>query len=271
LENICTGFVIITLCFNDGTPEGIPKSPFVPPKDFCLLPPELGYSGEVKFIEDCVNLEWFETVPLPGHFHHKLGIHPVVCCPHSLPKLPTVYDDDANQTNTGDSEDSGDYDYDNLDIKIIQSPSMKDEDCRINGQLIILPGIELLSKCVPLNQCIQLLDNDYAPQNQIYPCGFDEDSELLMICCSESFLTKPVSLVQKPRYSASNGQAREVEDKSKLCQKWKNNDGCRLDKDLLISKLDPHNGIVRSKVLFDFMQGACLKTCGWAKKERLCR
>ena len=70
------------------------SSPFIP-KSFCLLPPELGYTGEVKFIEDCSSLARYQTVPLPGDFYRKLGTHPVVCCPQLLPNSSICFETDA--------------------------------------------------------------------------------------------------------------------------------------------------------------------------------
>ena len=89
-----------------------------------------------------------------------------------------------------------------------------------------------------------------------------------MICCPGDYvMSSPTLLEQTPRFPLKNGKAREVEDKSDQCRKWRDNDGCSLDKDLVISKHDPSNGRVISKVLFDFMQGACLKTCGWTGRK----
>ena len=50
-------------------------------------------------------------------------------------------------------------------------------------------------------------------------------------------------------------------------RKWRAIDGCRLYKDLVISNHDPVNGQVSSKVLFNFMQGAFIKTCGWTGRK----
>merc|ERR1712106_180145 len=70
------------------------SNPFIP-SNFCLLPPELGYTGEVKFIEDCPSLGRYETIPLPGDFYRKLGTHPVVCCPQLLPNSSICFESDA--------------------------------------------------------------------------------------------------------------------------------------------------------------------------------
>ena len=66
------------------------------PDNFCLLPPELDYIGTVKFVEDCPSLDRYKTIPLPGDFFHKLGTHPVVCCPKYLHnyKLPEPVEQD---------------------------------------------------------------------------------------------------------------------------------------------------------------------------------
>ena len=60
------------------------STPFIP-KDFCLLPPELGNAGAVKLLEECSTLDRFQTIPLPAQYNQKLGTHPIVCCPEMLP------------------------------------------------------------------------------------------------------------------------------------------------------------------------------------------
>ena len=72
----------------------------------------------------------------------------------------------------------------------------------------------------------------------------------------------------QPRFPGPDGKARAAEDRSEFCGKWKENGGCRLDEDFFISKLDPGNGRMPNREFFDFMQSACLDTCGWAEKER---
>ena len=70
------------------------NGPLIPNK-LCLLPPELGNKGEVKFLEDCSSLGRYQTVPLPGDFSHKLGTHTVVCCPQDLPKSSICFASDV--------------------------------------------------------------------------------------------------------------------------------------------------------------------------------
>ena len=84
----------IVIDFNDNVPS--PMSPITPfiPKTVCLLPPELGYTGDVKFIEECATLGRYQTVPLPGNVFHKLGSHPVVCCTQPLPKSSICVESD---------------------------------------------------------------------------------------------------------------------------------------------------------------------------------
>jgi len=265
------------------------SNPFIP-SNFCLLPPELGYTGEVKFIEDCQSLGRYQTIPLPGDFFRKLGTHPVVCCPQHLPESSICFESDAWCPNYKPPEAASfeytedqlaqlaniEYEYDNDDIPIVTDPSiliqeipkMADNQCQLNGQFTNLPDIGELSQCVPLNQCGKILGSDNAPQTSAQPCGFDEKNSMMMICCPKDYVTSsPVKSEQKPRFPARNGKARQVDDKSRDCGKWRKNDGCRLDKDIAISKYDPSNGRVISKVLYDFMQGACLKTCGWTGRK----
>ena len=65
------------------------------PKGFCLLPPEQGYSGEIKFIEDCSSLGRFQMVPLPGNTFQKFGTHPIVCCPQHLSNSAICFESDG--------------------------------------------------------------------------------------------------------------------------------------------------------------------------------
>jgi len=264
-------------------------TPFIP-NNFCLLPPELDYTGIVKFVEDCPSLDRYQTIPLPGDFFRKLGTHPVVCCPKYLPESSICFESDAWCPNYKPPEpveyDLTDYqneqlaaikEYDDDYIPIVTDPTitiqeipkMGDNECNLNGQYTTLPDIGELSQCVPLNRCGKILDSDTAPQTQVQPCGFDEDNSVMMICCPEDYVTAtPDKIQQQPRFP-QNGRARRVTDvaNKKECRKWKKNDGCSLDKDLIISELDTGNGRVISKVLFDFMQGACLSTCGWTGRK----
>merc|ERR1719295_2070286 len=66
------------------TSEDNPIYPHIP-RDFCLLPPELEYEGQVKFLEDCETLDTYPTLPMPGSSYYKKGTHPIVCCPKHTP------------------------------------------------------------------------------------------------------------------------------------------------------------------------------------------
>ena len=70
-----------------------------------------------------------------------------------------------------------------------------------------------------------------------------------------------------PRFPGQDGKGRKAEDKSELCGRWKENGGCELDRDFVISELDPFNGKMTSRNFFDFMQTACLASCGWAQRK----
>ena len=186
------------------------------PWNFCLLPPELDYVGTVKFVEDCPSLDRYKTIPIPGDYRHKLGTHPVVCCPKYLPESSIQeYDDDTPIVTDPTTS-------------IQETTKMADNKCNHNGQYNTLPGIGELSQCVPLNRCGKILDSDTAPQTQVQPCGFDEDNSIMMICCPEDYVTAtPDKMQQQPRFP-QNGRARRVTDvaNKKECRKWKKNDGC---------------------------------------------
>ena len=72
------------------------------------------------------------------------------------------------------------------------------------------------------------------------------------------------SLVQPARFPASSRGARprRVEDKTRLCSKWKEGGACRLDTHFPIGNEAPD---VYSNDMFDLMQKACPKTCGWVE------
>ena len=73
------------------------------------------------------------------------------------------------------------------------------------------------------------------------------------------------NLSQSPRFKLETGSAREVEDKSDQCRKWKRHGACKLDQDFQLSEKNPSfQTEVGSKIMFEFMQKTCLKTCGWA-------
>jgi len=282
-QNIFTLLIFFSLCVSSSFCSPIvsvldPTSEITPfiPAAFCLLPPELDYEGSVKFLEDCESLGRYETLPLPASAYSKLGTHPVVCCPKVLPESAICFESDAWCPNFKpppkvEVEIPQDYDSDGYEdipqvnetpFFIQETPKMSDKQCSVNGAYSNVPGFGNLTSCVPINRCGKILDDSYAPQKQVLPCGFDEESSLLMICCPEDLVTSPVSMTQKPRFPR-NGRARPVDDLSKECRKWKSNGGCSLDKDFVISKQDPLNGKILSKMMFDFMQGACLKSCGW--------
>ena len=69
-----------------------------------------------------------------------------------------------------------------------------------------------------------------------------------------------------PRFPGPEGKARETEDRTELCQRWKDNGGCELDRHFIIGN-NRQYGRLRSRYLFDFMTTACLKSCGWADKK----
>ena len=58
-----------------------------------------------------------------------------------------------------------------------------------------------------------------------------------------------------------------MEDKSELCARWEENGGCALDRDFVISELDPWNGNIPNREFFDFMQMSCPASCGWADQR----
>merc|ERR1712223_1084561 len=251
-------------------------NPVISP-NFCVLPPELDNSGNVTFLEDCPGLDRFDKVPMPAPNNFKLGVHPVVCCPKYISPTaicfpsdawcPTyeeiVYDyqsydtesPDASADTEGSSDSYDDYQYEYVEgpeaATTINQPTMAERSCNVTliPSIPLLPGINNetnAATCTLINKCSAMVDNPQAPSTHIIPCGFDED--------------KNKALKQKPRFLKDN-KAHKCQDQTKLCSKWKANDGCRLDTRIVISEKDPYNGLVDSKPLFDFMQTACPQTC----------
>merc|ERR1719347_1095020 len=99
-------------------------TPFIP-NNFCLLPPELDYTGIVKFVEDCPSLDRYKTIPLPGDFFRKLGTHPVVCCPQYLPESAICFESDAWCPNYKHPQPG---DYDSTDAQSEQLQAIEDYD-----------------------------------------------------------------------------------------------------------------------------------------------
>ena len=153
----------------------------------------------------------------------------------------------------------------------LKTPTMADKTCDVS----LVPNVPAIpgfadsgsATCVGINRCPGVVDNPAAPQTHIIPCGFDDSQNTMMVCCPDKMVVQEKAVVQEPRFPAKNGKARKCEDRSKLCGKWKSKDGCRLDVDITISKLDPFNGKVLSANLFDFMQTACPQTCGWCGQK----
>ena len=111
--------------------------------------------------------------------------------------------------------------------------------------------------CVPITRCPGLLNSTLAPSTSA-ACGFDEESQLLMVCCPADQVTEPQDLSQPPLYPSPSGDARRAEDKSDLCGIWRSGEACRLDRHF-------GNEKVTSRDMFDFMQRTCPGTCGWVE------
>ena len=165
------------------------------PEEFCLLPPELNYQGEVTYLEDCEGLDRYDIVPLPADFRRKVGIHTRVCCPEKIeegalcfpsdPWCPTYVKPDVNDYNDyysadnyeDDAAGSGSGDYipiaTDAPIYAAEIPKMSDSYCPDYN----VPGHGVISECVPLANCPAILENDNAPVNQTQLCDFDENTK----------------------------------------------------------------------------------------------
>ena len=127
---------------------------------------------------------------------------------------------------------------------------------------------ENATECVTLDRCPSFLESP--TERIIFPCGFDEEASLMMVCCPPARVTDSTTPQIKPIYPQPTGEPRSVEDRTpEHCQKWKNNGACRLDKERYCLeegcdvKLDQYVGGIS---LFTFMMSACMETCGWGKR-----
>ena len=77
--------------------------------------------------------------------------------------------------------------YANYTLQLFQ---IADDYCPTGVNQIDLAGFGVLSKCVAINQCSELLDNRNAPLNQTLPCGFDQEQNLVKICCPSAYVTE---------------------------------------------------------------------------------
>ena len=238
------------------------------PKGFCFLSSagELG-QGKAVHVEDCNNLGTFETVPKPESGpSYNFGTHAIVCCPSYsssaifFPSDPSHPDYGANVPENEDYEDYGPS-YD-TDIQVPVIPKIADDFCPSG---IELPGLGSLTDCVALDSCPAILDNSNAPLNQTLPCGFDQERKIMKICCPSDLVKEAESLAQVPRFPDRRGKAREVEDLTLECKKWKRYGACDLDRDFNISSFDTTQSPVPSHEMFDFMLKACTGACGWAE------
>jgi len=255
------------------------------PKDYCSLYPELGYEGNVTFIEDCRSLDRFPIFPMPGDPSRKLGVHTVVCCPRYLPPtaicfpsdawcptyVPPVYEDyeEENPAEGSTNDEYNDYYYEEDKVQtVVSSPKMSDRTCEGLPIISLLPNRTTTATCVGINRCPAMVDNERAPETHIITCGFDESENILMVCCPVELVEEAKEVVQKPRFPRrGSARARKCEDKTNHCKRWKENQGCRLDVHITVSKEDPYNGQVESKAMFEFMQTACPLSCGWCGRK----
>ena len=135
---------------------------------------------------------------------------------------------------------------------------------------ITLPDYGNLTECVAFSRCPALFDRPDAPEYSAVVCGYDVETSQAMVLCTQHHLTLDTAQPQPPRFPLPDGSPRPVEDKHDLCARWKENGGCDLDKDIIFDEEDPHNAIVRSHELFEFMQVTCPATCGWTGDKVKC-
>ena len=163
---------------------------------------------------------------------------------------------------SGDKSQESSYDHEFMLHEVLMSDRSCDPEL-VNG-IGQLPGLVTTAVCVQMNRCQGILESEEAPQTSAIPCGFDQDSSQMMICCPQEKVSDEIETTQAPRYPhPERGGARDCEDKHELCSRWKSEGGCQLDKEVTLSEADPWNSMIISKQLFDFMQITCISTCGW--------
>merc|ERR1719186_2126160 len=144
------------------------------PKDFCILPPDYGTQGTVKFIAECDSLDQYTYLPIPGQVYQKFGTHPVVCWPKKIYKddficfpsdawcpiykkveynIPEIF----KNSSIIPEYDTPTYGKP-MTSKVIK---MADRTC---SNTSIEDG-KVLSNCVTINRCSQLLKYPNAPAN----------------------------------------------------------------------------------------------------------
>ena len=217
------------------------------PPNFCFNPGDS--DSRSVFLEDCPNLSWFKYLPKPSKIN--LGVHPKVCCPGK--KAGTKVE---TEEETVDGEISRGYN------ESFTYPKVSDQKC---------DGFK--SKCVTLDRCPSLLDTGLAPQQSVVPCGFDKSTAKMMMCCPKKHVIRSLvsaAKAQPPRFPDSSGpHPRPVEDRTPLCDLWKQHGGCDLDRHFVFngSNVGSSNkfggDLVTSWEMFSFMQKTCMGSCGW--------
>ena len=218
-------------------PLNLTSKPFIP-EDFCILPPDYGSQGTTTYLEECDSLNQFVSVPKPGESTQAFGTHSLVCCPKKIYKEDFICFPTDAWCPTYKKQEMPEPDK---DVKLIAPLpiTMANRTCYNTPLPPQIFGGKILSQCVPINQCAQLLDYPNAPVTVTQPCGFDEEESNLMICCPQEFVKPtPEKIHPEPRFPVDNdagGEPRKCTDKTDMCAVWKKNGGCRLDRSFSIS------------------------------------
>ena len=132
---------------------------------------------------------------------------------------------------------------------------MTDRQC---PGLQLAPGIKL-TECVATRRCAQLLN--LAPANApvavTLPCGWEQETSSLMLCCPEQLVTDAAP-APPPRFPVPGGQqGRPCEDRSHMCPTWAKNGACLLNQTFIVSDWD-QNGVVDSDLMFEVINSFAL-------------
>jgi len=103
--------------------------------------------------------------------------------------------------------------------------------------------------------------NSTTPLNSVVPCSFNQESFEVMVCCPPVQVTDRPSTKPKPRY-LKNNKPYLCEDKTKYCNRWKDNGICFLNKTFIPSEIEKALR-VSSQDMFAFTTMTCMGSCNW--------
>jgi hypothetical protein len=193
-------------------------------EDFCDLSPELGFSGNAKYIQDCESLR-LVNIPKPANVEQRAGIQSVICCPRNVKDNAICFPSDPFCPSYSPPKYDGEYEYDEDNYDNIDENEVLLSNTEKN--CMGFPG----STCTSFSSCdifekLNLTPSTFNDKTTI--CGFDTENADFKICCPQASIQAPRA-PESPRFPV-NGKPRKCEDLTDLCQRWSSNGACDLDK-----------------------------------------